>query len=132
MINWASLPKLFMQPLTLRAFDKAQNRILTIFGYEMIKDQICIFGTHYNRFYKPDDIVILRSSGLHDANGEELFEQDVVFNAKEEFVGVVTFTNGAFILEAQKKICLEWPPSSFLRRLDNFLLNPLALEAAVQ
>lgn len=121
-----------MKPLTLRAFDRAQKRILIINGYELTKDgMIKVYGTHYDRYYKPADIAILRSSGIKDAQGEELFEQDVVLLAKDDFVGVVTFTNGAFILEAGKKIILEWPPSTFIKRLDNFLLNPLALQAAV-
>ena len=121
-----------MQPLTLRAFDRAQKRILIINGYELTKDgQVKVFGTHYDRFYNPDDIVILRNSGIKDAYGEELFEQDIVLIHQDEFIGVVTFTNGAFVIESGKRVILEWPPSTFIKRLDNFLVNPLALEAAV-
>lgn len=121
-----------MQPLTLRAFDKPQKRILTIFGYELTKDNhVCIFGTHYNRFYKPDDIVILRSSGIKDAQGEELFEYDICYDSKNDLVGIVTFTNGHFVNEGKSKITSDWPPSTFLKRLDNFLVNPLALESVL-
>ncbi len=121
-----------MQPLTLRAYDRAQKRILIINGYELTKDgQVKVYGTHYDRFYKSDDIVILRSSGIKDAQGEELFEQDVVFDQKNDLIGIVCFTNGHFVIEGKVKITVDWPPSSVLKRLDNFLLNPLALEAAV-
>src|SRR5678815_1474911 len=121
-----------MQPLTLRAFDKQQKRILIINGYELTKDNmVCVFGTMYNRFYKPDDIIILRSSGIIDAQGEELFEYDVVYHSKDDFIGIVRFRNGAFILEGRTHVTTEWPHSSFIRRMDNFLVNALALDAVV-
>jgi len=121
-----------MQPLTLRAFDRAQKRILIINGYELTKDnQVKVFGTHYDRFYKTDDVVILRNSGVKDAQGEDLFECDVVYDQRNECIGTVAFKNGAFILEGKLKVITDWPPSTFLKRLDNFLVNPLALEAVV-
>src|SRR6267154_2922910 len=116
-----------MQPLTLRAFDKQEKCILIICGYELTKDgMVCVFGTLYNRFYKPDDIMILRSSGIIDAQGEELFEWDTVYNQKLDFIGIVRFRNGSFICEGKDKVTTEWPPSSMIKRMDNFLLNPLA------
>lgn len=121
-----------MQPLTLRAFDRAQKRILIINGYEFTKEgMVRLFGTHYDRIYKPLDVLILRSTGIKDAAGEELFETDVVYNQKEDCVGTIAFKSGAFILEGKSKIITDWPPSTFLKRLDNFLMNPLALEAQV-
>lgn len=121
-----------MQPLTLRAYDRQQNRLLIINGYELTKDDMVkVYGTHYDRYYKPSDVTILRSSGQRDASGEELFESDLAYNSKDKFVGIVKFRNGAFILEGRTKITLEWPPSTALKRLGNFLVDPLALDAAV-
>lgn len=122
-----------MQPLTLRAFDRAQNRILIINGYELTKDNmIKVFGTHYDRFYKPDDIVILRNSGIKDRQGESLFEHDVAYDQKNDVLGTVQFQNGHFVLEGKLKITEDWPPAMSLKKIDNFLLNPLALDAVVQ
>lgn len=121
-----------MQPLTLRAYDRQQNRLLIINGYELTKDgMVKVYGTHYDRYYKPADVTILRSSGIVDINNEQLFESDVVFNNRDGFVGIVKFRNGAFILEGRTKVALEWPLPLSLKRLDNFLVNPLALDAVV-
>lgn len=123
-----------MQPLTLRAFDRAQKRILIINGYELTKDnQVRLFGTHYDRIYKPLDVLILRSTGIKDAHGEEIFETDVVVihDQQQQIIGTVAFKHGAFILECKSKIITDWPPSTFLKRLDNFLVNPLALDAVM-
>lgn len=75
-----------------RAFLKDTNQIVDvamIFFDGVIK-------TENNDFYQFEDIILMQSTGLHDRNGVEIFEGDIVeiIYDREPFIGVVVYDLG--------------------------------------
>lgn len=128
-----------MQPLTLRAFLRQENKIINIFGYELAKmpDRIIISDGIYYRTSIPDDVKILRNSGFIDRSAQELFEDDLVTVDIDSihpgndltFIGRVKFRNTRFVIEGTETL-VEDCVSSQLKYIGNFNLNPLVFNTA--
>lgn len=121
-----------MQPLTLRAFLRQENRIIPIDGYEIISELIIsISGKNDYRVLHKPNVLILRNSGLTDKDNQELFEDDLVTiimpHPAVSFIGRIIFRNGRFIAEGKDYICEDFIPSQ-IKHIGNFNLNPLVFE----
>ena len=76
-----------------RAFLKDTKKIVDV---AMIFFEIGIVKLTNNEFYEFDDIIIMQSTGLHDEQGVEIFEGDIVeiIYDSEPFTGVVVYDLG--------------------------------------
>lgn len=83
-----------------RIFDKKKKRFLGDFTMEIDK-----FGIHvldeFNYVVDEDDRVLMQSTGLHDENKEEVFQDDIVWHDQNEEYGVVEIDEAKFVIRWQ-------------------------------
>ena len=58
-----------------KAFLKGTNQIVDV---EIIFFKLCTVKLTNDKFYEFEDIILMQSTGLHDENGVEVFEGDVL------------------------------------------------------
>ena len=76
-----------MREIKFRAFSKkSKGMVLTEYATFLKDDELNIY----------DDYVVMQYTGLHDKNGVEIYEGDVVSN--KIIKGNVRFTNGYFVV----------------------------------
>ena len=69
-----------------RAFLKDTNQIVDV---EIIFFELCTVKLTNNEFYEFKDIILMQSTGLHDDQGVEIFEGDIV-NVDRTFRNLMT------------------------------------------
>ena len=112
---------------------------------EMFKDTFAItesgqvvvveqeFVTSIPDYVFVDHLVIMQSTGLHDKNGKEVFEGDIVKMAKDvysdpTYYEVIRHRGGAYRLESNQHGCELWLRHTNCEVIGNIYENPELLE----
>ena len=82
---------------------------------------------------KIDEIELMQSTGLHDKNGKEVFEGDIIKMAKDvysdpTYYEVIRHRGGAYRLESNQHGCELWLRHTNCEVIGNVYENPELLE----
>ncbi|WP_287677642.1 YopX family protein [Bacteroides sp.] len=92
---------------------------ITGYGYE---------ATQISNRTKVDNGTIGQFTGLHDKNGKEIYEGDIISN--ESYKGIVVYKNGSFVLDLGKSCgCVYLFCLDSLLVIGNIYDNPELLES---
>lgn len=88
------------------------------------------FGEYWRDF---SDVELMQSTGLHDKNGKEIFEGDIVKMAKDvysdpTYYEIVRHRGGAYRLESNQHGCELWLRHTNCEVIGNIYENPELLE----
>ena len=80
-----------------------------------------------------DHLIVMQSTGLHDKNGKEIFEGDIVKMAKDvysdpTYYEIVRHRGGAYRLESNQHGCELWLRHTNCEVIGNIYENPELLE----
>lgn len=81
----------------------------------------------------PDEVELMQSTGLHDRNGKEIFEGDIVKMAKDvysdpTYYEVIRHRGGAYRLDSNQHGCELWLRHTNCEVIGNIYENPELLE----
>lgn len=84
-----------------------------------------------------EHLVIMQSTGLHDKNGKEIFEGDIVKMAKDvysdpTYYEIVRHRGGAYRLESNQHGCELWLRHTNCEVIGNIYENPELLNEGVE
>ncbi|GAY70496.1 YopX family protein [Streptococcus canis] len=97
-----------------RVWDKEKQAMSTVEAIDYVNDKIYPFYRKYVRRYIPfEEAVLMRSTGLKDKNGVEIFENDVVklqytIASDFEFFRVTRFRGGAWRIDNGRRGSELW------------------------
>ena len=94
---------------------------------------VLVIGKSFGANIYIDQIELMQSTGLHDKNGKEIFEGDIVKMAKDvysdpTYYEVIRHRGGAYRLESNQHGCELWLRHTNCEVIGNIYENPELLE----
>lgn len=68
--------------------------------------RIAIRPNQYNDYFDTEDMILMQCTGLHDKNGKEIWENDIVEVTREGIYekGIIIFKNGCFFIKSKENL----------------------------
>lgn len=96
--------------IKFRAWDKENKEILRVqeldFEPTFYGGRMAIRTEQYNDYFNTEEMLLMQYTGLHDKNGKEIYENDIVEITKECIYekGIIMFKNGCFFIKAKETL----------------------------
>lgn len=113
-----------MREIKFRAWDKKANHMVC---WEDIS-RTNILGMLVNNNNRDDSRgILMQFTGLLDKQGVEIYEGDILKDYDQDYIGVVSFQDGAFIVTWENEFCnaFEWSGEEVI---GNIYENPELLQ----
>ena len=121
-----------------RAWIKEENKMIEPSDILSISFKLCEMTPNYLYGFEKEkydfyDLELMQSTGLHDKNGKEIFEGDIVKMAKDvysdpTYYEVIRHRSGAYRLESNQHGCELWLRHTNCEVIGNIYENPELLE----
>lgn len=126
-----------MREIKYRMWNKKENKMYEV--GEINFDYKRIFMKNYNMYiyssYSFEDVELMQFTGLHDKNGKEIYESDIVEVTRQCIweKGIVVFIDGCFFIKVKETLLAlyECEPNNYeLKVIGNIYENPDLLKGA--
>ena len=120
-----------------RAWDKENKEMLDIedLHWDDCTREFLIRTTMYSDYFDTEDMILMQYTGLHDKNGKEIYESDIVEVTRQCIweKGIVVFIDGCFFIKVNETLLAlyECEPNNYeLKVIGNIYENPELLKGA--
>ncbi|BAH18241.1 YopX family protein [Macrococcoides caseolyticum] len=84
-----------------RMIDPETNQLKEVFFIDLLRGNVWFDADEEAVGYKLEDVHLMQSTGLHDENKEEVFQDDIVWHDQNEEYGVVEIDEAKFVIRWQ-------------------------------
>ena len=93
-----------MRDIKFRIWDTENNEMLKVqeldFEPTFYGGRIAIRPDQYNDYFDTEDMILMQYTGLHDKNGKEIYEGDIVkIKYRDEDIGKVIYEHNGFSID---------------------------------
>ena len=128
-----------MRDIKFRIWDTENKLMLKVqeldFEPTFYGGRIAIRPDQYNDYFDTEDMILMQYTGLHDKNGKEIYEGDIVrkFNG---IIGKVIYEHSEFIIDVTNNKKLDYGRldliENFIEVIGNIYDNPDLLEKGAE
>ena len=128
-----------MREIKFRIWDTENKEMLKVqeldFEPTFYGGRIAIRPDQYNDYFDTEDMILMQYIGLHDKNGKEIYEGDIVrkFNG---IIGKVIYEHSEFIIDVTNNKKLDYGRldliENFVEVIGNIYDNPDLLEKGAE
>lgn len=96
--------------IKFRIWDVENNEMLKVqeldFEPTFYGGRIVIRPDQYNDYFDTEDMILMQYTGLHDKNGKEIWENDIVEITRECIYekGIIIFKDGCFFIKSKENL----------------------------